>query len=272
MTTELEPGREPLDDGAILAFARTVAIGALAGFVAGVMAGGAGSRIAMRITAIAAGDRFQGRITDFDAQVGDITAGGSIFLIILGGSVGILGGLIYLALRRWLADAGRWKGLAFGVLLLAVFGSAVISADNPDFHRFGPPALNIGMFTSIFILFGLLVAPLFERIEHVLPPPSLQRSGLGPRAAQLLGLLLLPAVLGFPLVARGASVILLPYVLLVVPVASSLIAGSAGRFERLSDLREHRRAMAAALVVMAVPVIAGLVLNGLAIVEIFEAG
>src|SRR3970282_1343329 len=120
-----------------------------------------------------------------------ISAGGTIFLAILSGMAGALGGLLYLAVRRWLADAGRWRGLVFGLLLLATFGSAIIDGDNPDFDEFGSPGVNIAMFAGLFILCGLLVAPLFERIERGLPRPSLRPSGLGSLAAHGFGLLLL---------------------------------------------------------------------------------
>lgn len=274
MTTESESMAQLLEatPHPIGALARAMAAGALAGFAAGLIAGGIGSRIAMRISAIAAGDRFQGAETEFQATVGEITAGGTIGLVLAGGAIGVIGGLVYLAVRRWLADAGQWRGLAFGVILLAIFGSGIVEGDNQDFHLFGPPTLNIAMFGSLFILFGLLVAPLFERIERALSPLQGRPTGLGPRAASGLGLLLVPLALPpFAIVASGSGIIILPYVFGVVPIASLLIARASGRFERLSDLWEHRWAMAAALAVLAAPVIAGLVLDALAVADIFEA-
>lgn len=272
MASQSEPAREPIE----LVLARALATASLAGFAAGMIAGGAGSRLAMRITAVAAGSADQGAITEFEATVGEITAGGTIFLILAGGLVGVFGGLIYLAMRRWLADAGRWKGLAFGLLLYAIFGAAIIRGDNPDFHLFGPPALNIAMFASMFVVFGLLVAPLFDwvgRMGLALPPPSLRRSGLPSLAGHALGLvLLLPALGGLGLAATGAGIIILPYVLVVIPVAAVLIARRGGRFDRLSDLRGHRGALGAALVVLLLPVALGIAFNAIAFVDIFTAG
>lgn len=277
MSTQPEPPQLPLElpQPALDLLLRAVAFNALAGFAAGTIAGGVGSRIAMRISAVAAGSAKQGTITEFEATVGEITAGGTMFLILAGGLVGVMGGLIYLALRPWVADAGRWRGLVFGVSVVAIFGPAIIAGDNPDFHRFGPPALNITMFASFFILFGLLVVPLSEwmgRIARALPPPSLQRSGLPSLAGHAFGLLLLlPAVGGIGLVASGAARIFLPYTLLVIPITALLIGRTVGRFDRLSDLRGHWGAMAAALAVVALPVAGGIALNVLAITDIFEA-
>lgn len=251
---------------------RPLAVATLSGLIAGVLAGGIGSRIAMRIVAITAGDADQGAITDFEATVGEITAGGTVFLIFLGGMAGALGGLLYLAVRRWLADAGRWSGLVFGLLLLAAFGSAIIEADNPDFDRFGSPGLNIAMFASLLIIFGLLVAPLFERIERALSPSPL--GGFRPvsLAAQGFGLLLmLPALMSVGFLAQQATALLLLYALLAMPLGAYVLGRANGGFERLSDLRRRPGLMAAALALLAAPVVVGVFLDVDAVREIFEA-
>ncbi|MCH8186631.1 MAG: hypothetical protein IH862_11065 [Chloroflexi bacterium] len=92
--------------------ARSLAVAALSGFTAGAIVGGIGSRVAMRIVAVASGPDLQGALTEAEARVGEITADGTFFLFVLGGFIGVIGGLAFLALRPWLADAGRWKGLA----------------------------------------------------------------------------------------------------------------------------------------------------------------
>jgi hypothetical protein len=267
---------EPSPETTEVVIVRALATGSIAGFLAGMIAGGAGSRIAMRIIAIVAGSDDQGAITEFEATVGKITTAGTMFLVLAGGFIGVAGGLIYLVLRRWVTDAGPWRGLVFGVLLFATFGSAIIRASNPDFHLFGSASLNIAMFASIFVVFGLLVAPIFDwvvAVERALPRPSLRPSGLPSLAGHALGLiLLLPALGGLGIVARGPALIILPCVLLAVPIASILIARTAGRFDRLSDLRGNVGAMRAALAVLALPVVAGLALNAMAITDIFQAG
>src|SRR3990172_5844763 len=226
MTTDSERELRPLE---VEPLRRSLALGTLSGFVAGLIAGGVGSRIAMRIVAITAGDADQGAITDAEATVGEITAGGTIFLLFIGGGAGALGGLLYLAVRRWLADAGRWRGLVFGLLLLATFGSPIIDADNPDFDRFGYRTLNIAMFAALFIIFGLLVAPLFERIERRLPRPSLRPSGLGSLAAHGFGLLLmLPALTSVGFLAQQKTLLLLLYALLAMPLGALLLGRANG--------------------------------------------
>jgi hypothetical protein len=129
----------------------------------------------MRITAMTAGDAIQGALTEAEARVGELTLGGSVFLVVFGGAIGVFGGLVYLGVRPWLATARRWVGLVFGALMLAMFGWVIIEGDNPDFPLFGFPALNIATFASIFVLYGVLLAPLFDWVSRVLPVPSLRR-------------------------------------------------------------------------------------------------
>jgi hypothetical protein len=74
---------------------------------------------------------------------------------------------MFLALRRWLPGKGLVRGLLFGSSLLAIFGRLVIDSDNADFVILDPPILAIGMFATIFVIYGLLFVPLYE--------------GLGPR-------------------------------------------------------------------------------------------
>lgn len=261
--------------------ARALAIHSLAGFIAGVIAGGVGSRIAMRISAIAAGDAEQGALTEAGNVVGRITLGGTVALIELGGLVGTAGGLIYLALRPWLADAGRWKGLLFGVMLLAVLGASIIRGQNFDFYVFGPPLLNVTTFASLFVLFGLLVPPLavrLERVERALPAPSFGFPGLITLAARAFGLAFMAGSLLFMALtiggfSPGGDVVhaLVAYSVIVVPLAAMRLA-RIGAFERLSDLRAHPPAVTIAIAVVALPVLVGLVLNVRQLAEIFTAG
>ena len=147
-------------------FAFLVGLGLLAGLVAGAVAGGVGSRVAMRVVALLAGHERYGQLTDADAVVGRITLGGTLFLPAAGTYLGVPGGLRYVAVRRWLPGAGIRKGLAFGGLLLLLFGSLIIDGDNPDFRRFGPAAASVGLFAALFVPYGLIAAAIVERLDR----------------------------------------------------------------------------------------------------------
>jgi hypothetical protein len=192
-----------------------IGVGLLSGLIAGFLAFGVGSRLAMRISAVAGGEAIAGLMTENGNIVGQITADGTVFLLIAGAFIGLVGGLLYVAVRSWLPGSQRWKGLVFGVLLLLVFGRLLIDPDNADFSRFGPPLLNIALFASLFILFGLAVAPLAQRFDRWLPAAS---GGWAPVRA-VYGLLpILPlAVLGAvgSLALRGGVIILFAVLLVL---------------------------------------------------------
>jgi hypothetical protein len=261
--------------------ARSPTIHSLAGFIAGLIAGGIGSRIAMRVSAITAGGALEGSLTEANNVVGRITPGGTFLLLILAGLIGTTGGIVYLAVRPWLADIGRGRGIAFGLLLLAMLGAFILRGRNFDFSLFGPPILNVTMFGAVFVLFGLFVPPLADRLELIergLPPLSLRRSGLISMAVRVFGLIFMTGSLAFLALTilgfgpgRPEVQVLLAYVALCVPIAAALLARVSGPFERLSDLRGHTSATATAYGVLALPVVVGLALDAQEIIQIFGA-
>ena len=143
-----------------------VGLGLLAGLAAGFVAGGVGSRAAMRAIALLAGREHYGEITDADAVVGQITGEGTAFLLFFGTFLGVPGGLLYVAVRRWVPGTGIRKGLAFGGLLLLLFGSLIIEGDNPDFRQFVPSPVSVAMFAAIPILYGLIASAIVERLDR----------------------------------------------------------------------------------------------------------
>ena len=147
---------------------RLVGIYVLGGIGAGAVAGLA-SRVAMRLSGLLAGPS-PSRIVTFDGFIlGTVTFRGTVFLVVTGVAVGIVGGLTYAVSRDWVAPAGRWRGLVFGVVLAVAFGRLVFDRANFDFTVFGPPAVNVPLYASIFVLFGLLVAPAVTRLDQRVP-------------------------------------------------------------------------------------------------------
>jgi hypothetical protein len=169
---------------------RSLAVATLAGVLSGTVALGVGCRLAMRIVAMLASDADQGSLTDAAAVVGDVSIGGTMFLALLGGAVGTIGGQLYLAVHRRLVWAGRWRGVAYGALLLAIFGSVLIQSDNPDFERFGIPIVNVVLFAALFVAFGILLAPVYDNLQRVVSTPSRTITGYALFAAQAAGTLL----------------------------------------------------------------------------------
>ncbi len=161
--------------------------------------------------------------------------------------------------------------------MLAVCGTAIIERENFDFHRFGIPVLNIALFAALFILFGLVVAPLADRADRAfpaVPPRRAPRLGtLGAYAllvgSGLLGLFPVGMALGVGLLGRGevgadfrAALVLFLALLAVPLIARALPAGVVG----------GRRGGAAVAVVLAIPILAGSALLLRAIAAILAAG
>src|SRR3990172_2553352 len=163
-----------------------VALGALSG----VISAGVGARVVMRIIALANPDS-DGVLTDEEATVGDITFGGTMNLLFLGTVAGIMGGAVYLGLRRWLPVPAAWKGLTWGIVSLLTVGQLLFDIHNADFQIFKPVVMVIALFSVLFLLNGFLVGGLVGRF-HPEPvyPPSLRVS----RAVT--GVLALVCVLG----------------------------------------------------------------------------
>ncbi|MEA2000303.1 MAG: hypothetical protein U9N84_00220 [Actinomycetota bacterium] len=151
---------------------RHVAIGGIAGLVAGIVVGGGGGRLFMRAAGAAARDAAQGARTEAGFTVGEVTFGGTVALILfIGVFVGVVGAALYLIFRPWLSWTGRWRGAAFGVLLFAA-GSAtsdVMNPDNVDFRILGNPVLLVGLISALFLAFGLALDALFGFLDTRLP-------------------------------------------------------------------------------------------------------
>src|SRR5438045_7188082 len=152
---------------------REIAAGSLSGIVVGIVVGGLGSRLVMRLSAIAAGSGVQGMTTANGNRVGEITVDGTMALIIFAGVfAGIFGGLLYASVRPWLAPFARWRGLVFGLGVLCLAGSLILDAANSDFIVLRPPLLNVAMFAALFLIFGIAIAPMFDRTLRALAKDS----------------------------------------------------------------------------------------------------
>ncbi|HJW35290.1 MAG TPA: hypothetical protein VJ769_01525, partial [Actinomycetes bacterium] len=117
------PGEPPPVEQVVRRYLWDVNLAMAAGIGAGVVAAGAGGRLVMRLLAVTAGDDAQGRVTEADQVVGQITAGGTVgFIVFTALFFGAATGGGYLLVRRWL-PAGRAGGLAYGALLLVLAGT-----------------------------------------------------------------------------------------------------------------------------------------------------
>jgi hypothetical protein len=141
------------------------------GVGAGILAAGAGGRLAMRLLAVTAGPTAQGRITEADQVVGRISAEGTLgFIVFTGLFFGAASGAAYLLLRRWL-PGGRTGGVAFGALLLVLAGTRLepLRPGNPDFDLVGPGWVSVAAFAALVLFHGMLLAALAGRLSRAVP-------------------------------------------------------------------------------------------------------
>lgn len=151
-----------------------LAVAVISGVGAGLFVAGAGGRLVMRLLAATAGDAAQGRETEAEEIVGQISTGGTVGFIVFAGLVfGLATGILYMLVRRWL-PGGRLGGLVYGALLLVVLATRYepLRSDNPDFDIVGPGWVAAAAFGALVVLHGMLIAALAARYSAALPVVS----------------------------------------------------------------------------------------------------
>ena len=135
-----------------------------AGAIAGLLVGGFGGRIVMRLVALMDPSR-DGVLSAGGNTVGEITLGGSLELFIFGTVAGIGGGFAYILLRRWIPASGARRALLFGVGVVLVPGVTEVNEDSVDFQIFEPVLVSVALFDLLFLLYGLAVGQLADRFH-----------------------------------------------------------------------------------------------------------
>jgi hypothetical protein len=135
-----------------------------AGALSGVLATGAGGRLVMRLLAFTSPES-KGMFTEAEAQIGEITAGGTAGFIIF---VGLPAGWLCAALFAVAGPAlprGRLGGVVLGLVLLVLAGSFVdpLRSENFDFALVGPDWLSVLAFAALAGFQGLVTRGLAAR-------------------------------------------------------------------------------------------------------------
>jgi hypothetical protein len=198
-----------------MALARHLGMASLAGAITGVLVGGLLGRVVMRISGFTAGPTLIGVTTENGNRVGDITFGGTLGLVMFVAlPFGLLGGILYAIVEPWLRRARPWHGLAYGAGLLLAIGFLVLDPANFDFTRFGSPLLNVAMFAALFLIFGVMIAWLFDTLRALR-----ERNGPGARVVGILAWIsFVLAVLVVVLFVGGAAGLEPPTSILIMAV------------------------------------------------------
>ena len=152
----------------LLRSARTLAACLFAGAVAGLLVGGLGGRLVMRILAVAE-DGNRRITTDAGFVSGTFSLSGTVELVgFVTVFTGFAGGVLYVLVRRWLPSKMRWRIPAWGLLLL-LFSRGFPIDDSFDFRVFGPAGLAVALFGLFPFLYAAVQVPLAERLDRSVP-------------------------------------------------------------------------------------------------------
>jgi hypothetical protein len=134
----------------------------------------------MRILAATSGPSAQGRLTEAEAVIGEITTGGTLFLVFFGGLFGLLGGVGYYTTRRWLPDRSLPAGLVVAGIGGAVLirPSGLLQPDSIDFEILGPRWLAALLGVLLIVGLGAVAGVLIDTFLPIWPRPSPTLKGL----------------------------------------------------------------------------------------------
>ena len=161
-----EPDVAPWPLGVIF---RDIARGGLAGLAVGVVVGGLGGRVAMRLIALLIPEA-TGRPTENGNRIGDITLGGSLGLIIFAGLfAGIVVGTIWVVVSPWLPRSLRLRVLAAIPLAIGLGAFVLIQGSNSDFLVLGYELVVVVVLLCLVGLVGASMAVVDALLDRRLP-------------------------------------------------------------------------------------------------------
>jgi hypothetical protein len=183
----------------------TLASGVSSGFLAGLLIGGVGGRLAMFLLRLTSDPALRGAKTDDGFTIG-VFSTETLFLLGVTAGLGILGGLFYLIVRGWIPVP--WRVVVMTVYVGLVGGAGLIRPDGIDFAKLSPLPLAVAMFVAIAVAYGAVMPWLTERM---LREGSVMRrgwtwiAGLAPLAlANVVGILVLLIAMLVLFVRRSA--------------------------------------------------------------------
>jgi hypothetical protein len=158
----------------------TLGAGVSAGFLAGVLIGGVGGRLAMLALRLTSDPSLHGVSTDDGFTIGRVSVE-TLFLLGVTAGLGMAGGLFYLVVRRWIPSP--WRIPLMMLFFALVGGAGIIGPSDVDFTRLSPLSLAVAFFVLIPAAYGAMMPWLAERL---LRQDSILRRG---RWAWIVGLI-----------------------------------------------------------------------------------
>jgi len=171
--------------------ARTLGATTAVGLLLGLVVGGIGGRLAMRLLFVTSDERVRGMVSDDGFVIGQFSAA-TFNLLLVGALFGVAGTLGYLGVRPFLIGPLWLRTATCAVAAGVVVGGLVIVPNGVDFTELSPVPLAVALFVAIPALFATLAVPAMER---TLQPGGWARSAPAPFALGPLAIFLFPPVL-----------------------------------------------------------------------------
>jgi hypothetical protein len=176
MTTDLTPASEPIPSTAaddrvarVRAIVRDISIGGLTGLIAGILVGGLGGRLVMRLAAVLVPET-TGLTTANGNRIGAITVEGTLLLVVFGGLfAGVVAGGIWVVVRPWLPTQRGRRALASIPLALAFGTPLLIEGDNVDFSILDRDPTVIAALLVLVALAGPAMVLIDDWLDRQLP-------------------------------------------------------------------------------------------------------
>ena len=140
---------------------RSPAVALAVGALVGVVVAGGGARLAMRLIALADDREDFGLATEGGDVVGEVTLEGTLFVLLTGLVLGIVGAFLYLALRGCLPERPVLRALMFALIILGFGLTATVNGNDADFV-FVNTVVSIVSFAAVLLAYGVLVPTLLD--------------------------------------------------------------------------------------------------------------
>lgn len=147
---------------------RDIARGGVSGLVAGVVVGGFGGRLVMRIAALLHPDAV-GALTENGNRIGDITLGGTLSLVLFGLISCAMAGAVWAIVSPWIPGHAGVRAWLTAGLAIAIGTPVLIIGRNPDFVILKHDPVVVALLVALVGAIGLSIALLDSWLDRRLP-------------------------------------------------------------------------------------------------------
>jgi len=154
--------------GSIGVVLRDIARSGVAGLLTGVLVAGIGGRVVMRVAALLVPSA-TGRFTENGNRIGEITAGGSFALLLVGVFFGLAGAVVWVVVRPWLPSGTRTRALVAAPVAVALTAVGLIHGFNPDFRILHHDVATVAMLLLLVGIAGVSIALFDSWLDRRIP-------------------------------------------------------------------------------------------------------